>query len=165
MLAQLIQTCGFILVLCGLVIAWVVFSESGEPERKKARLAALPGQISTALANAQKATEACLGMCEAAALAEALTLSGPAEEILKELRAHDGPTEGELLVKKQATSIKTIERCRCLAVEGVKLTTDKNYCELRGIFQAAEAACRSCKPVAGQEKCQALDFLIKVSLT
>lgn len=159
-----------IVVACGLMFFILLLDFSARPRpkakrKKKGRLAALPDEISRALAEARKATNACFAMCEALAITKALRVKDQVTASSRQLNDWNGPTDTALLSRTRTASVRALKHCRKLSVEGVEITVDASYVLLRGYLQMAEAACLNCKPVAGQKVCPALEFIEKISLT
>ena len=132
----------------------------------RSRLTKIPLELKAAVAEARKATGACLAMCGAVALTETLA---PMEhedtrswiEKLFDIYP-DGPSELELLIMRQQATLKALARCRRLSVEGVKISLDARYVVLRAVAWAAERSCRCCRPKPGQKTCPAMQFLEKL---
>lgn len=149
-----------IIIISALGIWWiVVLSENWE----RKRLAALPKESKQALENAKRASRACLEMCQAALVTQSManTSIGNSSE---ESNDEDGPTEEELMLKTKTDTLKALEKCMDLSIEGINLTTNGRYVLLRGLYRAAKAVCKNCKPMASLEVCPAREMLEKIQL-
>jgi len=155
-----------ILGVIGIIgIIMIVAGVAGAVETdKKKRLAAIPQEISAALAKAQKAATACLEMQKAAVLAEASFTAAGIDD--KQWKSSDGPRGEELLAKTKDTSIKAMADIKRLSVEAVKLLpTSPHYVNLRTYCWLAHTACEACDPHLCQGNCRAFDILNKIELT
>lgn len=135
---------------------------SRRSERDRQRLAGMPREMDDAFRDAKTAMAQCLAVCGAAAYVRSLRSGSGAEELRSR---RGGPTEDEVFAARQAICIKALTRCHWLSVEALKLTYQANYLALRGVFEAALAACDNCRPEAGKDNCPALVFMEKVTLS
>jgi hypothetical protein len=132
--------------------------------RKKEKLAALRGEISAALAKAEKAAITCLEMQNAVALAEAVLSTAGLDT--KKAKFKDGPTEKELLEKAEQVAFKALTDLWRLSVESVQLSPISwDYVNLRTYCRLAHAVCKACDPQLCRGNCQALEILKKIKLT
>lgn len=146
------------------IVGYLIDSPYRKQEREWERLAVLPEEVPAALANARKATAACLAMSDAAAIVESLDSVVSPGAAPQELKDGDGPSESELLCKTKAVSLEALTQCRHLSIEAVRLTGDARYVALRGFFRAAETACLNCQHQPGLNVCPATNLLKKIFL-
>jgi hypothetical protein len=149
----------FIAAVLGLLLLLLL----NQAPRKK-RSAALPNEISKALAEAERAAEACLGMCLTTAFVKSLKSRARGSGLVEKPKGFRGPDETELLCKTRKGALRALKRCRSLSVEALQLTADRRYFALRAVFEVAQSACWNCSPDCKRKACPALEYIKSVSL-